>query len=165
MADSFGPLRVALQRHGYQIDTSEFRGSPVLVGRTSAFRWRWMASRLHTFVVVADFSSEVIERSELDRFLSVACGYAKSKKGGLPRGLQTGTATVAVALVRGDASTAEQWASNNHGTAFATIAYPVVANLDSGVVTHPGRMIVGALFNSHLRSVADDLIGDAVRSQ
>ena len=116
--ESLERFRRVLRSHGYEVTSSEFRSRPVVVGRSSQFRWKWMASRLHTFVIVADFSEQSLDRSEYDRFLSVACGYA--------------------------------------------VANPVAANLDSGVLTYPRRMIVGRIFYSHLKDVCDHVVAQAV---
>ena len=62
-------------------------GRLALAARTSAFRWRWIATRLHTFLVAAPFPSET-GSAELNGFTAEANRYAKDSKGGLPRGLQ-----------------------------------------------------------------------------
>jgi hypothetical protein len=156
----------ALGHHGYEVASDTLDGLPVVVGRRSDFRLRWMAVRLHTFVVVARFRTDHVAAGApvLDRFLDASCAYATSHKGGLPRGLQTGTAAVAVAVVDGGDDGARSWADHPHGRRFAAMAYPVAVEAATGRVTHPGRMVVGAVFNGHLRRIAEEIVAPAVRA-
>jgi hypothetical protein len=155
----------ALARHGYEVTADVLDGLPVVVGRRSDFRLRWMAVRLQTFVVVARFRTDHVAVSGpvLDRFLDAACAYAAGHKGGLPRGLQTGTAAVAVAVVDSGAGDAATWAGHPHGRRFAAMAYPVAVEVPAGRVVHPPRLVVGAVFNGHLRRVAEEVVGPALR--
>ncbi len=159
---ALGDVQSALARHGFAISDATFGGRTVVVGRTSEFRWRWMASRLHTFVVAADFGTETLDLTMLDHFLDTASRYATANKGGLPSGLQTGTATVALTLTDGTFDVASQWAARAHGRRYGAMAYPVAADTTTGEVVHPGPVVIGALFNSYLKSIADDIIAPAI---
>lgn len=154
-------LAARLEAGGYATETVAFEGRPALVGRASHFRLRWMAVRLHTFVVASTFGDEV-GPEELDHFLRLSSRYAVAHKGGLPRGLQTAVAAVAVALVDRPSVKVVQWAERPHGRSFGAIAYPVVADLSTGRVTHPGRMVLGAVFNGHLRAIAEEIVSPAI---
>jgi hypothetical protein len=155
----------ALARHGYDVAADTVDGLPVVVGRRSDFRLRWMAVRLHTFVVVARFRTDLVPPASpvLERFLDASCAYAAAHKGGLPRGLQTGTAAVAVAVVDDGDDGARAWADHPHGRRFAAMAYPVAVEASTGRVTHPPRMMVGAVFNGHLRRIAEAIVAPALR--
>ncbi len=114
-------------------------GRPALAGRTSEFRWRWIATRLHTFLVAAPFPPET-GPAELDGFIAEATRYAKDSKGGLPRGLQTGVAALVVAVTSGASPGAVECASEVHGRQFAANPWPVLVDTASGTVTQPQKM-------------------------
>jgi hypothetical protein len=163
--DAVDAIGRALTGHGYQVGPETLDGRPVLVGRRSDFRLRWMAARLHTFVVVARFDDggPGVDAATLDRYLDASCHYAMAHKQGLPRGLQTGTAAVAVAVVDRAGADAVTWADHSHGSRFAAITYPVTVELATGRVVHPPRKVMGAVFNGHLKGVAEEILAPAVR--
>jgi hypothetical protein len=152
----------ALTTSGYETSTLEIDRRAALVGRISQFRLRWLAVSLHTFVAVASFPAGASGADELDRFMAAVCRYSIANKGGLPRGFQTGTAAVAVVVTEGASAEAVRWASVAHGRRLGAITYPVVADTVTGSVTHPGRMLMGGVFNSHLRAIAEEIVGGAL---
>jgi hypothetical protein len=164
--DTVESIGRALARHGYQVGPESIGGRAVVVGRRSDFRLRWMAARLHTFVVVTRFDEGGAgpDTAGLDAFLDASCRYAVGHKQGLPRGLQTGTAAVAVAVVDRAGPDALAWADHSHGSRFAAITYPVTVEAATGRVVHPPRKVVGAVFNGHLKAVAEEIVAPAVRA-
>ena len=159
--DAVAAIGRRLEEAGYESSTVNLDGIPALVARRSDFRWRWFGTRLHTFVFVAAFDHPT--RAQLDRFATLASRYATANKGGLPRGLQTGTAAVSVAVVDHVREEVLAWADRRGKTRFAAIGYPVLAEASTGKVLRPARMVAGASYASHLRSVAD-LVGEAIRT-
>lgn len=132
-------------------------GRPALAGRTSEFRWRWMATRLHTFLVAAPFPPGT-GPAELDAFIGEATRYAKDNKGGLPRGLQTGVAALVVAVTSGASPAAVEWASEVHGRQFATIPWPVLVDTASGTVTQPQKMKLGGVYKAYLQEMVRNVV-------
>jgi hypothetical protein len=162
MTDSpLADVRVALGTAQYTVADATFEGRPVVVGSTSEFRWAWVATRLHTFVVAVDFTDEAVDEPLLNRYLAVACGYAISHKGGLPRGLQTGVAVVGVAIAQAESAALSHWSSRAHGRHFAAITYPTSVVTSTGRVTRPTRLIGGAVYARHLARVVDDVVAPA----
>jgi hypothetical protein len=159
--DPVAEIGAALAGAGYTTSNATLDGSPVLVARTTVFRWRWFATRLHTFVVVAQFEPAP-DGAELDRFLELASRYGAANKDGLPAGLQTGTAAIAVAVVDHATAASTAWAARVRGRGFASIPYPVLANLETATVEHPGRMVLGAVYGSYLAGIADRLVAPAL---
>jgi hypothetical protein len=154
-------LSSRLTSKGYEISGAKFDSREVLVGRHSDFKVQWLLTTLHTFVFAVDFSDEPLDEELLDKYMDVASGYAIKSKGGLPRGLQSGSAAVVVAISANPSAEAQQWASRQRGRRFAATTFPVVLSSTTGKVTHPGPAILGAIYNSHLRKVADDVVGGA----
>ncbi len=132
-------------------------GRETVIARRSDFKLRWAATRLHTFVVAAAFAGSATP-PELDAFLDAARGYAVDHKGGMPRGLQTGSAAIAVAVVAGHDAEMERWALQPHGRRFAALAFPVLADVTSRVVLEPKRMLLGGIYAKHLRNVVSLLV-------
>jgi hypothetical protein len=138
-------------------------GAPVLVARTAKFRWAWMATKLHTFVVAAAFPPGTATPDRLDAFMQEAMRFAKANKGGLPVGFQTGVAAVTVAVTEQADDAAHGWAASPHGRKFGVMSFPCLVDATSGRVTRPDRMVIGGIYSKHLKSVVDDLLAPAAR--
>lgn len=150
-----------LAHAGYQIQNTTIGGRDVLVARRSDFRWRWLATRLHTFVVV--FTVSELDESLAEELSAAAQQHAIKHKGGLPRGQQTGTATVAVFLSEPDQSSVRRWFSRRPKHRFAALRFPVLVELDSATVTYfRGRLRAGFVYSSHLRAVVQSIIVSTV---
>jgi hypothetical protein len=140
---------------GMQPSYQRIGGGVALVARTSEFRWRWFATRLHTFLVVAQFPPGTATRPALDAFLGAATDYAIANKSGLPRGLQTGTAIVAAAVTAQPPPEAIAWASAVHGRKFAAIPFPALVDAATRQVVRPQRMVIGGVYGPYLRQMVD----------
>jgi hypothetical protein len=137
-------------------------GSEVLVARTSQFRWRWMATKLHTFLVAAVFPSDAATPDQLDGFLRAATEYAKAHKTGLPVGLQTGVAVIVVAVTENASPAAHGWAAAPHGRQFGVVPFPVLADVVDGQVTRPQRMVIGGIYAGYLKGLVDHHVTGAL---
>ncbi len=137
-------------------------GRLALVVRRSDFKVRWFLTRMHTFVVVSEF--EVVpSAAELGGLLGAACQYAIDHKGGLPRGLQTGSAAIGVAVVPSSAPDLEAWARKPRAR-WAAMSFPVLVAADSRTVVHPRRMIIGGVYSGHFKRVTRDLVIESVNA-
>jgi hypothetical protein len=146
---------------GYETEEATVGGRTALVGRRSDFRWRWVATRLHTFVFV--FAEPELDEATAEDLTSAAQDYAIKRKGGLPRGFQTGIAAVPVFISESAASTA--WFEQKPKPRYAALRFPVLADLTSGTLTYfRGRMTIGAVYASHLRGVAEKVVAPAFQS-
>jgi hypothetical protein len=141
------------------------QGSPVLVARTSEFRWRWFATRIHAFLIAAPFSAGTATADRLDGFLRAATEYAKANKGGLPRGLQTGVAVIVVAVAESADRAAYEWASSVHGRNFAALPFPVLADASAGQVVMPRRMVLGGIYKAYFQGLATQHVVAALQWQ
>jgi hypothetical protein len=152
-------VRTALGARGFELLRTEVAGRAVDAARRSDFRWRWMAVRLHTSVIVASFSGAEARRDVLDEFLDAASRWAVQNRAGRGLlGLQSGTAAVAVAVIRDGAGDALSWASESHGQRFAALAYPVAVDLSAATIVQPRRMVVGRVFTPFLRGIVRDVL-------
>jgi hypothetical protein len=151
-------IRSSTEAAGMEPTTELLSGRSALVARTSAFRWRWMATKLHTFLV----ASVVPPGTDLDVFLRAATDHAIANKGGLPRGLQTGSAIVAVAITSGATESDLAWGSTPHGRQFAAISFPVLVDAANGTVVHPQRMVIGAIYTGYLKGIVAEHVTPAV---
>ena len=148
-AVAIGRIEAALQALGPYRETI----GPVtaVVALTSKFRWRWMATLLHTFIYAAWFHPGTPVEA-LDQYLAAACQHAIDKKGAL-RGMQIGVAAITIALV--DNATPEQvgWASRPHGRRFAAIAFPVLVDATARRTVRPERMVLGGIYTGYLQEL------------
>jgi hypothetical protein len=147
---------------GFETESADIGGHDVLVGRRSDFRWRWFATRLHTFVVaftMTDLSAQVA-----DELTSTAQQYSINKKGGRPRGFQTGVATIALFVTDEADDELREWFMAKPTHRFAAIRFPVLAELRHASPAYfKGQMIVGRVYLDHLRHVVDNVIAPAVK--
>jgi hypothetical protein len=139
------------------------QGSEVLVARTSQFRLRWMATKLHTFLVASIFPAGTATTDRLDTLIELAARYAKANKGGLPVGFQTGVAVLVVAVTEHADPAAHQWASTSHKRKFATLPFPVMADTTTGQVTRPEKMLLGGIYKAYLQGLADQHVAAPLR--
>ena len=156
-------LTQRLTQGGYEAENVTIEGRDSLVGRRSDFRWMWFATRLHTFVVV--FHIRDLSEDLAEELTSAAQKYAIEHKGGLPRGLQTGTAAVVVFLSDPSWPSVASWFNQSPTQRrFAALRFPVLVELGSGALTYyRGRMTLGWVYAGHLRGVAEEVIAPAVR--
>ena len=151
-------LAAVTQQAGMQPRQVVLGGGATLVARTAEFRWRWFATRLHTFVVASVFPDSAT-RHDLDTFLDKAVSYAIQQKGGLPRGLHTGVAVIAVAVTADGAQAAHEWASEPHGSRFAAFSCPVLVKASSGQIIYGTRKVLGRVYNSYVQQLIHDIVG------
>jgi hypothetical protein len=134
----------------------------VLVARTSQFRLRWLATKLHTFLVAGAFPPGTATPDQLDGFMRAAVQYGRANKSGLPVGLQTGLAAIPVAVTEHADASAHGWAATPHGREFAVLTFPVLLDTASGEVTHPPRLVLGGLYSGYLKGIVTTHVTTAV---
>jgi hypothetical protein len=157
-------VRISLRDNGFDLADSDLRGTAVLAGRRSDFRWRWLGVRLQTSVLVADLGFAGTAPSVLESFLQDATGWAVERGPGRMLGVQRGVAAIAAAVLPELTPAARTWASTPHGRSFAVIAFPVAIGLRTGEVVNPRRMVVGGVFSSFLKGVVSDVLVAPLRS-
>lgn len=140
------------QIHG--IDSFVCRGQP-----------EGVTTKLHTFMVVGLFPTGWATRAMADRFVQGAVEYSIAAKGGLPRGAQTGTATIPVVLTDAMAPGAERWAARPSGRRFAALSFPVSVELAQGRVTCPRTMLLGAAYIRPMKRFVAEHITDVLYPQ
>jgi hypothetical protein len=155
-------LNQALTAGGFETGSAEIAEHVALVGRRSDFRWRWFATRVHTFVVaftIADLREEIA-----DELTAAAQQYSIDNKGGLPRGLQTGTATIAVFVTDQADAELRDWFKAKPRPRFAALRFPVLVELQQPSPTYfQEQMALGRVYLEHVRHIVDDVIAPAVK--
>ena len=116
-----------LQVEGYkavEVDQTVLPGARAV--RRSDFRLRWFLTRLHTFVVFI-----VVDRAtgaDLSAIADLTAKWAKSVKGGLPIGFQTGVAVIPVIVSSGADEAALQAALAKPRKRYSTMVFPMIAD-------------------------------------
>jgi hypothetical protein len=154
--DLLARIRDSTAAAGMDPRYASLRGGQALVARTTEFRWSWMATRMHAFVVATPFAAELARPPALDQYMDDALDYAVTHKDGLPRGLQTGSGAVVVAVTAGADESARQWAASPHGRRFAAMPFPVLADVASGRVDFPRRMVIGGIYRSYFQQLVEE---------
>lgn len=132
-----------LRRDGFAVN--EF----VAVSDTEALiarRSRWLfAGKMHEFVVV--FAVDGLSGGEASRLAGAAQSYAIRHKGGLPRGLQTGTLTTVVFLDEDSQERAVGWVDQSPVRRYAAMLFTVLIDvIKREVVYWDGRWTRGWIF-------------------
>ena len=154
-------IAAGLTDGGFETSRTGVGDQRALVARRSEFRWEWMGSRLHTFVVV--FSVGGLDRTRAQALSTEAQDYAIKHKGGLPRGLQTGTATIAVVITDEADEESVQWFRQEPKHRYAALLFPVLARPGSDeLVYFTGRWSRGYLYRDYLLDVVRDIVGPAL---
>jgi hypothetical protein len=124
-----------LQADGYSVELASVEGAPARIARRSFFRWRWLATRLHVFVVA--FETAVADVDEAQRRTDGALEYALSHRDGLPRGVQTGVVSVVVLGADGMGAELRNWAGREPRARFAVLRLLIVVDLQTGEAFTP----------------------------
>jgi hypothetical protein len=120
-----------------------------------------VGTRLHTFVIA--FTVRDLDPTIAAELTAAAQQYAIRNKGGLPRGLQTGSATVAAFLTDCDAAHVRSWFELKPQHRFAALRFPVLLEVGSGRVTYfRDRLRAGAVYSGHLQALVGDIIAPVV---
>jgi hypothetical protein len=155
-------LAAGLADAGFQMGHSTVGGHPVLVARRSEFRWKWIASRLHTFVVA--FALDELSAECADQLTGEAQEYAIKHKGGWPRGLQTGTMTISVFVCHGADEEAGRWFEREPKHRYAAMRFPVLANPVAGELSYfKGRWTRGYIYADYIVGIVREVLAPAVR--
>ncbi len=157
-------LAEALKTGKFAVDRARrIGGKEVLVGRRSDFKWSWLASRLHTFVVAFEENELTTQRAE--ELTAAAQQFAIDHKGGLPRGLQTGTATLATFLSPSPAPEAIDWFKHQPHHRYAALRLPILADLNTRKLAwFSDPMTRGYIYQQHLHQVVREIIAPGLRS-
>jgi hypothetical protein len=116
-----------LQSEGYktvEVDQAVLPGARAV--RRSDFRLRWFLTRLHTFVVF--IAVDRLTEADLSAIADLAAKWAKSAKGGLPIGFQTGVAVIPVVVSSSIDEAARVSALSKPRKRFATMTFPMIVD-------------------------------------
>ena len=143
-----------LRDDGFTVEVATIAGVPAHVARRAVFRWSWLATRLHVFVVALDRT--VADVANAQRLAESAVEYALANKTGLPRGFQTGVVSVAVLATDGIEPDLRAWARKGPRPRFAAFSLPVVLDLETGESVVPlQRGFRGIVYASFLQRLVD----------
>ena len=133
-----------------------------VVGRQSAFRWRWFGVRLDTAVVVSSFEPGECSKAALEAFSNAASRYAIDHRMSGKTGPQRGTGVIPVVVTSDAPAPAVAWASKPGPRRFAVINHPVVVDVAARQIVQPGRVIVGGMFTPYLRGIVQSVFSSAL---
>lgn len=126
-----------------QVRQTRFAGIEAFVCRDKPMG---VFTRLHPFLVVGTFPSMTAHFESITEFHKAAIANSIQSKGGLPRGLQTGTATISVIVTDELAPNAADWATKQRNSRFAAAGFPVTVETRTGRVMYPKSMVIGAAY-------------------
>jgi hypothetical protein len=151
----------SLELDGSTLSRQEILGLSALIGYRADFRWRWMASRLNLFTVVASVPPD-FNATSFREFTAEALNYALEKKG-LFRGFQNGIGVIPVVIGAGLSPEVRDYAASTVAKKFAAFAWPVAVDLPAGGISrHPGHILLGRAFNSWINERTRAVLPDPV---
>ena len=149
--DYLEALRVRLADDRCNPQFQPWGAASVLVGHRSQFRMRWLATRLHLFIIAA--VAPVVTVETLSRFTEAAMDYARQNKGGLPAGFQTGVAVFPALISDRVEPDAAAWAASRQRLKFACVGRPAVIDTGTGQVSQYRRTpLIGSVYGRYLRT-------------
>lgn len=150
-------LEQRLTDAGFALNRHSVADRDVLVARRSEFRWAWVANRLHVFVVA--FEAPDFTFDEARALSESAHRYAIEHKGGLPRGLQTGSAALPTFVVAEADDETRRWFCQEPRQRFAAMNVPVLLEASNGRVTHyRGDWRWGYIYAAYVRTIIDNVL-------
>lgn len=146
---------------GYDVSSATVGDfTDVAVTYRSDFRWTWLATRMHTFTFVAALDGA--DPDTLATYANACVDHARKSKPGLPRGFQTGSAAVTIAVMDGPSDDVRSWASAAPKRRFAIMTFPAVVDATTGATSTVEKHLVwGAIYDGHFRRVLADHLGGA----
>lgn len=143
LSDARDLIADQLRHEGFAVhETVAVSGTEALIARRS----RWLfTSKMHEFVVV--FAVDGLSGGGAADLARAAQSYAIRHKGGLPRGLQTGTLTTVVFLDENAQDGAVRWVDQSPVHRYAAMLFAVLIDVTKNEVVYwDGRWIRGWIF-------------------
>jgi hypothetical protein len=142
-------VKKQLAADGAQVSEAQLPSARAVVGYTSKFRWKWLATKLHLFTL-AVYAPE-LNVATYTQIVKEAADYGVQQKGTL-RGLQVGVAVNVIIATRALDTETAQLASSRPPKGFAKLATPAVVDIvQAQTYTYTGKIMWGALYTSWLR--------------
>jgi hypothetical protein len=134
-------------------------GHPVRTFRRADFKIRWMFTRLHTFVLLGHLGTATGEA--MMGFPAAAMQAASAAKGGLPNGLQSGTAAFPVLVANTATEEARGVASRRPDKDFGAMKLPILVDLSGPkAYSFTGAMMWGFMYQGFLKQQQRTVAGD-----
>jgi hypothetical protein len=136
---------------GFALSTEQIGDQTATIARAARFAWRWLG-RMHFFVVV--FHQAPASADDVSRLSASAMDFAIHHKGGLPRGVQTGTIAFPVFLTEDPADELVERAEAQPVGRWAAMALPVLADLSAQRLHwFRGRLAKGSYFEPDMHDL------------
>jgi hypothetical protein len=124
-------------------------GRTVRALRRKDFKVQWLFTQIHTFVVFDPMDQ--VDAGVLSAFSQAAGTWAKSVKGGLPLGFQTGIVLFPVLVAQHASPAAHEEAQRVPGKNFGALHTPILVETATRSISHyTGSMLWGVIYQSFI---------------
>ena len=124
---------------------------------------RGLTTSIHPFIFFGLLPPGWTSREMLDDFNRAAVDYSIQNKGGMVRGMQTGTLSIPVAITDTLIPASRDWASRPSGRRFAALSFPVTVECIDRRINHPQHLLVGAVYTRSCKRIVRDYVTRVVQ--
>lgn len=153
-------IGVRLAAAGWHVEDAAWPDRTVTVARQARWMWQSLFTKVHTAVVVVPLLG-----GENRAWLDAVQRHVRdvvSIQAGAGHGLVSSSAVVTVAVGGYLGEDVTGWARRAHGRQYGAFTHPVVVDVSTGAITHPGPAIVGAFLNGHFKRIVRDVVAPSV---
>lgn len=144
-------------KEGYNLKQDKIGNQNATVGVKGVFKWSWLATKLTIFITVG--TPETISINTFEEFAIDSVDYAIKNKGGLPRGFQTGIASIAALASNNVNQDVKEFAQKQPAKHFAAIQLQVVYDLkENKAYYYEGTPIWGRIYYGYLKDTIKNLL-------
>ena len=131
-------------------------GFDCTIGYIKKFRWRWFATQLNTFIIIAETEMN-IDKNVIENFSANCFKYALKNNQGWPRGLQSGIGSIAILRGSNINSNAIRFCENSSKKHFSAFEIPVLYDTTKKeVIKYRKKPIWGTIYFSFFtKTIAD----------
>jgi len=127
------------------------------VGYIKKFKWSWFATQLNTFIIIGK-TEQKIDRQTIEDFSNSCFEYSLSNYEGLPRGLQSGVASIAILQGSNIDDEAKRFCEKLSKKHWGAVEIPVLYNINENrsirFVTKP---LWGRIYFPYLAKTIDSI--------
>ncbi len=120
------------------------------------FRLKWFATQLKIFISIGVFENGIVTKEVIRKYSDDLINFAKNKNTGIPRGLQSGIASIAILAVMDVDSSAKEFCTAYSKIRWSAFEIPVIIDLRTKEAFYfKKKPLWGFIYYSFLRELIE----------